>query len=335
MLNPRYKNFFSIEISFLRSSLISLMQEPFYVDYKSIEFPLEDNLRLLRFDFLKSDMEKSFFNELNSKEIDCLIIDNFFEARFGVASFDGILLTNNTWDLPETEFYKNTNSITEFSMDIDEGIYMELFSKNCNLFFDFMKSNYPNIRIILNKARLSCIVRKTDSSFYISEDYEIYAKKYNTILDKLDSYIENNFDVGILEFDFQNCYCRPDHPWGIGPNHYNSFYYSYLTKQLLDIVSPEKTFDYLVENNFPIYVGSPLASSTPEYGKPGIMEYINTNINTIKTINVKNAALLDVTKLSVSSFLVYFFENFSIIIDPNIVNSIVEEININILDNNS
>ena len=249
MLNPRYKNFFSIEISFLRSSLISLMQEPFYVDYKSIEFPLEDNLRLLRFDFLKSDMEKSFFNELNSKEIDCLIIDNFFEARFGVASFDGILLTNNTWDLPETEFYKNTNSITEFSMDIDEGIYMELFSKNCNLFFDFMKSNYPNIRIILNKARLSCIVRKTDSSFYISEDYEIYVKKYNTILDKLDSYIENNFDVGILEFDFQNCYCRPDHPWGIGPNHYNSFYYSYLTKQLLDIVSPEKTFDYLVEKN--------------------------------------------------------------------------------------
>ena len=250
MLNPGYKNFFSVEISCLRSSLISIMQEPFFVDYKLIEFPLEDNSRLIRFDFLKQDFEKSFFKELMSKEIDCLIIDNFFEARFGVASFDGgPLLTNNTWDLIETDFYKNTDLINEFSMVLDETKYMELFSKNCDKFFKFMQVNYPNIKIILNKARLCGFVRKEDSSFYINDDYKIYAEKYNKILEKLDLYIENNFDVGVLEFDFQNCYCRHDHPWGIGPNHYNPFYYSYMTKQLIDIVSPDKTFDYLIEKN--------------------------------------------------------------------------------------
>lgn len=249
MLNPLYKNFFKIEISCLRSSLISIMQNPYYINPKLIEFPLNDNSRMVRFDFIKSDFEKTFFNELNSKKIDCLIIDNFFEARFGVGYFDGVLLTNNTWDLIETEFYKNVNNVIEFSMDKNESEYMKLFSENCNSFFEFMESNHPNIKIIVNKARLSHIVRKNDSSFYINENYAIYAKKYNKILEKLDSYIENNFNVEVLEFDFQNCYCRHDHPWGIGPNHYNPFYYSYMTKQLLDIVSPNRTFDYLIGKN--------------------------------------------------------------------------------------
>ena len=249
MLNPLYKNFCTIKISCLRSSLISLMEEPTFIDYSLIEFPLDDKSRLVRFDFLKSDFEKTLFNELKTKKIDCLIIDNFFEARFGVAYFDDVLLTNNTWDLIETKFYKNTKSIIELSMDTDETSYMKLFSKSCKLFFEFMESNYPNIKIILNKARLSHIVRKEDSTFYINNNYVNYAKKYNDILEKLDSYIENNFDVGVLEFDFQNCYCRHDHPWGIGPNHYNPFYYSYMTKQLLDIVSPDETFEYLVEKN--------------------------------------------------------------------------------------
>ena len=62
---------------------------------------------------------------------------------------------------------------------------------------------------------------------------------------------------------------------------------------------------------------------------------MNTAIIIIKAINVARAAFFDMFKLSVSSFLEYFFENLSNSIPPTIVRTIVDVISKNILDSNS
>ena len=237
ILNPGYKNYFSIEVTTLRTSLISLMQSPIFIDSDLLKIFPENKDSKKRTSFLKDDFEKTFFDELNEKDIDILIIDNYFEVRFGIGFFDGKLLTNNEWDLIDTDFYKNTKNIETLSMLNEPEQYFKIWSKYCDLFFEFMKNNFPNIKIILNMARLASIVKKEDGSKYVDNIFFKRAEKANPLINRLDEYIIENYDVDVLDFDFEKFNSREDHPWSISPNHYTPEYYSDLTQQLLYIIN--------------------------------------------------------------------------------------------------
>ena len=206
-----YKDFFKIIISSQRNSLISIMQDPFIIDEDLIKiYPVsKENNR--KTDILLYEFNRTFFKELIEKNIDCLIIDNYLEIIFGVLYVNNNIITNNTWDLEYTPFYKNLDDKFEFSIMNFPEEYFFIWTKYCDLFFKFLEKYRPNIRVVLNKGRLVYKVLKKDGSFYIDNKFKKMAETINPILDKLDSYIYSNFDVEVNEFDFEKYFADENH----------------------------------------------------------------------------------------------------------------------------
>lgn len=237
IFNPNYKENFSIEFDALRTSIISLMQNPHYINKELLKIYPENIDTNKATSFLVKDFEKTFFKDLSENSIDLLIIDNYFEVHFGVGYFDNILLTNNLWDLTRTEFYKNTQDIKIISMLDNKELFYNLWKKYCDLFFKYMSENFPKTKIILNMARLTGIVEKKNGEKYINKEFYEKALKFNPLISHLDNYIINKYGIDVLEFNFEKYYSMEKHPWGESPNHYTFNYYNDMIKQLLCIAN--------------------------------------------------------------------------------------------------
>lgn len=186
------------------------------------------------------DLNKCLIKELLEKDIDYLIIDNYLEIIMGLLYFDDTIITNNFWHLPLTEFYERiddevTLKITDFP---DE--YFCIWSKYCDLFFEFLYLYCPNIKVILNKGKLVDKIRRSDNTTYIDSYFTVRANMINPILDKLDSYIVNNFNVYVLEYDWENIFADENHLWGLAPVHYTKNYHNALVEKIKNINYQDK-----------------------------------------------------------------------------------------------
>lgn len=241
-LNPNIKNDFSVEIDVNNTSLISLMQSPCIVDYDLLKiFPeTEKNMDISL--NLKDEFEKSFFNYLDNKNVDILIIDNFNEINLGIGFFDGIILTNNN-ALKDTKFYRELNSIELISIFNQFEYYFDLWKESCDQFFKLMHNNYPNIKIILNMVRSTGIVEKEDGSIYFNNHFSNIANDSNYLISQLDEYILSNYDVDILDFDFYQFHTMENSPYSEISRYYNKDYYENLAFQLLNIFNSYESYD--------------------------------------------------------------------------------------------
>lgn len=241
-LNPNIKNDFSVEIDVNNTSLISLMQSPCIVDYDLLKiFPeTEQNMGISL--NLKDEFEKSFFNYLDNKNVDILIIDNFNEIDLGIGFYDGIILTNND-ALNDTKFYRKLNSIELISIFNQFEYYFDLWKESCDQFFKLMHNNYPNIKIILNMVRSTGIVEKEDGSIYFNNHFSNIANDSNYLISQLDEYILSNYDVDILDFDFNQFHTIENSPYSEISRYYNKDYYENLAFQLLNIFNSYESYD--------------------------------------------------------------------------------------------
>ena len=94
--------------------------------------------------------------------------------------------------------------------------------------------------MILIQARENNQVMKSDGTSYIYSDFTKTMSKANPLLEKLDSYIINNFNVSVLKFDYDNTYCDENHIWGFAPMHFCKNYHNYLFNKLRNIISEDK-----------------------------------------------------------------------------------------------
>lgn len=99
------------------------MQDPLVIDNSLLDVLPHNPKNNARTNFMMEDLNKIFLKNLIEKDVDYLIIDNYFEFLFGILYFDNTLITGNIWDLPETEFYKNMSDklflrIYEIAMNI-------------------------------------------------------------------------------------------------------------------------------------------------------------------------------------------------------------------------
>ena len=223
---PDYKDFFEVIISAQRTSLISIMQEPCLIEETLIEIDPSNLVDRARTNFISYDLNKTFLKELIDKDIDYLIMDNYLEIRMGILYFNNYIITNNDWDLPATQFYKKINDKLILKMTEYPDEYFCIWIKFCDLFFNFLKIHCPDVKVILNKSRQVDKVKKTDGTIYTNSDFTLSANIVNPFLDKLDSYIIDNFDVDVLDFDYENTFADENHLWKIGPVHYSKNYYS-------------------------------------------------------------------------------------------------------------
>lgn len=236
-INPNYKDYFKLVAASERCSIISIMANPIKIE----NFDLIKAYQGQRLDYygtkcIERDLSKEFLLELKNNEIDYLIIDNLFEAKFGILCFDNKIITNNSWDLHGTEFYKNLNDFKTLSMSIDSKKYLKLYKKNFNLFYDYI-TNECEIKLILNKA--------CDNDKYLDNDGLIKTKEtefcneYNRYTYELNKLIENHFDVDAIELNILNYPNDVNHKWGSGTSHYIPEYYQDFTKKL----------NFIIQNN--------------------------------------------------------------------------------------
>lgn len=122
----------------------------------------------------------------------------------GILYFDNnTIITNNVWDLPVTDFYKNMSD--KVSLRIYENFeeYFCIWSKYYDLFFKFLTLYCPDIKVILIEVGENNHVMKSDGTSYINYNFTKTMNVSSPLLEKLDDYIINNFNGDVLKFDYE------------------------------------------------------------------------------------------------------------------------------------
>lgn len=226
-----YKDFFEVTFDAQRTSLISLMQDSIPIDEKLIEINPPNRVNFAKTRFLSDDLNKRFLKDLLEKKIDYLIIDNYFEVIMGILYYDNSIITNNEWDLPLTKFYNEMKDKFILKITNFQDEYFLIWSKYCDLFFKFLNIECPNVKVVINMGRQTDKIMKSDGTIYTNSNFTPNKNIINPLLDKFDSYIINNFDVDVIEWDNKKIYGDENHVWGVSPVHYTKdYYYSLIDK---------------------------------------------------------------------------------------------------------
>lgn len=235
---PNYKQYFKVVADSQRSTIISFMADPVQIDFEDIKIDNPVSMRLLKEDFLKN---KRF--ELFQMQPEYYVFDINFDVIFGIIILDdGNIITNNIWNLPLTSFYKRSNEWQKLTIFDNPTKYFSLFKDNVELFFDFLESNCPNMKIILNSFR--------NNYYYLDDNYRIqsddtfkqHSLKRNKYINKLETYIIDNYDVEVLYT--KDYFIDKDHLWGFSSHHFEKRYYDDKICQLRKIIKYEENLKH-------------------------------------------------------------------------------------------
>lgn len=252
-----YKNHFDLIFSHERESLISLFQDPIEFDEEDIKIYPDSKKNRFRSKNIFNDLSKSFFEDLK-RGIDYLIIDVYFEALFGIMVLEnGSIITNNKWDLPKTKFYNDLNNYTICDMYENQNEFFELWITHCNKLFEFLKSSYPGVKIILNKVKLADKVLKEDYSFYVDMDFKWMVQTYYPFIQKFEEYIEENFDVLKIEYDGM-VFTNVNNRWSPYVVHLTDEYYNFVYYSICKLVNIDNSHLHdsklkYISSKLPIY----------------------------------------------------------------------------------
>lgn len=231
--NADYKNNFELSNVQLRSSLISIMQEP--VDFTEEEItttPISPSNRF-RTTVLRDDLKKSFIIQMN-EDIEYIVLDLYFDLLFGVLFTDRGIITNNEWDYTQTDFYNNLKIIRTCSFKDNPYEYYVLWTNYCDKFFKYINDNFPNTKIILNRVNIVDKVKDKDGNYYIEPLFTKRVVKLNPLLDLIEGYLISNHDVIVVDLT-ENVTSDENHIWGKSLVHYNKEYYNNFYNVMLDI----------------------------------------------------------------------------------------------------
>lgn len=241
-LNKNYKNFFQIIDDCQRTSLISLMQKPLKVNENKIEVFNGGEFSNFGTRVVREELNKNFLEKITTKNAEYLIMDTHFEVDAGLFELsDGSLLTNNE-DIQKTQLYSEMDIKRFITIQNNTNEYLELFKKNCDLFFKYIKDNCPNLKIILNAVRWVPNILKDNGEIVLSKKFSLMSYNHNKYRYILDKYICENYDVEIMPFNYDLC-ALESHMWSFHPSHHEYKYFDEKNKQMLDIIDRNHLFD--------------------------------------------------------------------------------------------
>lgn len=217
-LNPTWRTGYELLGTFYQMSLISLMSE-------SIPVPevLNEQMDSHSFACTSADFRKDFLRELALKKPDILIVDLRIDARFGVLQVGNSWITDNKWKIGQTDFYEQLKENLRLSMFENKDEFIKLFEQSVINFRDFLSAHIPECRIFLNSSRGVNFYRNGLRNIKL-ESSTIY--DHNKKWDELDSVFEKNIDCRRFVPEVRFVGSDINHPWGKGPIHYESSYYS-------------------------------------------------------------------------------------------------------------
>lgn len=234
---PNYKQYFKLTFDSQRSTIISVMQKP--IDFSEEDI---DTGNVFSTASIKKDLNKNFRANLIINPPEYLIFDLDFDMLFGVLLLNngGGIISNNFWDLPKTEFYKNLNGeFKTLTIQDTPKEYFSLFKENIESFFNFLDKNCPETTVILNSIRHSWNVLRLDKSVSEEASLKKNCQIRNKNIEKLEEFIIDNFNVEVMYFG-KEYLADESNMWGLASHHYEQKYYQDKFNQLKKIVMNNK-----------------------------------------------------------------------------------------------
>ncbi|MEK5502717.1 DUF6270 domain-containing protein [Bacillus sp. FSL M8-0168] len=229
--NPGYKKLYKCAYTQFHSNIISLVSDP--VEFNKDDF-IQSELKESDINYLKSDFEKSFFENLKDTKPDYLIIDLYVDACREVIEINDSSYITLNYLLPRTAFYKKLKGKKVISSS-DANEYFDLWEKSLEKFIEKLLSIIPEDKIILNRGRLTTKYKDANNKIVEFPHKEI--KRNNYIWDKLENcFLYHLPNVRIIDMRKTKYIGYHKHPFGNSYAHYEPDYYKEFLFRLNEIV---------------------------------------------------------------------------------------------------
>lgn len=235
IFNENYKHYYNCVVNDQRHSFISTMQEKENVSDEELIILPEKRSNLFLTKCIKEDLERTFIDAILENDIDYIVLDIHFEVEQGIIIYDDNKILTNIKGIKKTKYFSKLKNVKYLNIIKNTDSYLKLWKKYCDKFFNFIKKNSPETKIILAEVRALDMVERENSSRYIEPTFT-YKSKINNIYYKiLEDYIKENYDVEVISFD-KDTVLKEDHLWGKFYLHYDDEYYRNFLKKIDKIV---------------------------------------------------------------------------------------------------
>lgn len=231
IFGPKFENGWNdlhIDMSFNRSSLISLNGEPFNIDVTA-----NPHLNPFQRRSLSDDLNKTFYKYISRLKYDghYLLLD-FVDERFGLFFYDGKYASiSNEFLASKLMDELRGKIIPRFSEETTR-----LWKENCLLFIEKVLDVFDPEHIILHRAFwMERYIDGDDISEFPNQD-EI--RKQNDLLQTYCQYFEEQCPgIHVLDMYDQGFLADKNHFWGLGAMHYQKEYYEKCMQFILSLKS--------------------------------------------------------------------------------------------------
>ena len=227
--NPNYKKYFDCVYTQFHSTIGSLISIP--APNKCLELYEKSN----DFKYIKTDMKKSFFEDLKLTNPDYLIIDLYADAML-----QELKLVNNSI-ITYNYMIKDEFKIGDFVINWGERYqneeeYFNNWKENIKLFVEKLSDIIPVENIILNRGRLSENYYNKNGDLVEFETKDLINRN-NYYWERLDNIFLTEYpNINYIDLTDKKFHSVIDYPFGFSFSHYESKYYESFLNELMKII---------------------------------------------------------------------------------------------------
>lgn len=231
-----YKEFYQCVLSQNHMSMISLLSDPIPFMPKKLDGDITDFNKQI----LMTELTKGVWDSLKIQNPDYLILDFYPDIYFGVRKVGESFITDKTPLFRKTPLYLTLDLKDSVKIENNYDEFMELWKNSVNVFMDRISTEFPNLKIIVNKIHFTdfFISKESGELKRISETgfcRKVNVEQINLWLDEFYKYFEDNYDVSYLEYE-KDYYSEEDHIWDLFYVHYTKDFYQDFTTKLLSVI---------------------------------------------------------------------------------------------------
>lgn len=233
--NPNYKNKYKVSYTQFHSSICSVdCTSDFKYEEKYFE-DLNPHFKL----YIKNDLQKSFFQKEQMKNLDFFIIDLWQDVHRGYVEFEerGII-SNALFFSYHTNYLDDSGGkykIIKPTANFEE--YIKTFNLKLDVYVREILKYLPQERIIVNRIKYSKEYYDENGDKKIFKEQLLYADKINAISCYLEELLISKIPkCKIINARWYNYIASQDFPGKLSGNHYESAYYKKFMEDIDTIV---------------------------------------------------------------------------------------------------
>lgn len=227
--NPNYKKYFNCVFTQFHSTIGSLISKQ--APQQCIEVYSDSN----DYKYIKTDMRKTFFEELKIANPDYLIIDLYADAMLQELQLINESIITYNYMIKE-KFQIGDYVINWGDKYKNEKEFFSNWKKSIHIFMEKIKDIIPIENIILNRGRLS--EKYYNENGYLTEfGTKDLIKRNNYYWERLDNLFLSEFpNISCIDLTDKEFYSVMDYPFGFSFSHYESDYYKLFLNELMKII---------------------------------------------------------------------------------------------------